>query len=467
MEWIGGNEGRKGMLIHTISEVKSPVRGTAFSRDGKLLIIADYEGVQIWNVNTWTLNRQLTESGFNLEVSPDGKYLAFMNNNISIYDLGQEKDKAIATINGKTDISSYTFRPDSLVIAYATNDGILSFYDLSSFSIIKSWQLKDCGKDSFPSIVYNSDGTLLTAVCQGKLETWNLKTEVVLWEKENGEVYKSFLESGSGVDVLSLAIQTDKNVTVSELDAFTGNSISARSYDSLPYCFNQFDRGIFIDYLRNNWDGQITPLLNSTIFHEFWSTESAGAVKQTLSSDGKLAAYDLESSSSVNGALEEEFILRRLEQNSPIIVSRKSEPAAIGNKDPYAGINAIAFNSDGSLVTAVFGLHILTWDTENGKLISDIDVSSYDVGYFIPDVVYTQDGMLIGSGAYGLLFFVDPKTGEWLGSIDSKLTSGAYLALNHDGTKIIQSTCGQSGFSNYDNFVSDCVLTVYGIPSEQ
>jgi len=167
MEWIGGNEGRKGMLIHTISEVKSPVRGTAFSRDGKLLIIADYEGVQIWNVNTWTLNRQLTESGFNLEVSPDGKYLAFMNNNISIYDLGQEKDKAIATINGKTDISSYTFRPDSLVIAYATNDGILSFYDLSSFSIIKSWQLKDCGKDSFPSIVYNSDGTLLTAVCQG------------------------------------------------------------------------------------------------------------------------------------------------------------------------------------------------------------------------------------------------------------------------------------------------------------
>jgi len=169
-----------------------------------------------------------------------------------------------------------------------------------------------------------------------------LKTEVVLWEKENGEVYKSFLESGSGVDVLSLAIQTDKNVTVSELDAFTGNSISARSYDSLPYCFNQFDRGIFIDYLRNNWDGQITPLLNSTIFHEFWSTESAGAVKQTLSSDGKLAAYDLESSSSVNGALEEEFILRRLEQNSPIIVSRKSEPAAIGNKDPYAGINAIA-----------------------------------------------------------------------------------------------------------------------------
>jgi hypothetical protein len=298
-----------------------------------------------------------------------------------------------------------------------------------------------------------------------------LKTGTIAWNKKmdtDDDPAKSFLVSGPGTNQTTAVMQFNQKIEILVFDTTTGNVLHQDQYDSLPWCFNQTWRDDFIDYLRTNWDPEIQPLVWNDLFTDAWSDNSTTYTEdENISPDGTLAAYYLESKP--EDVLVENFILRKVQADSPIIASRSTTAQTMGNKDEYAGIGGVAFSADSSLVSATFKYHVLTWNTSSGELLSDINVASaMNLGNYIyfRDIVYAKDGMLIGALDSGELVFMDPAQGKFLGVVDNGITDGHFLSLNHAGTQVIMSSCGSFSMFADEDGQSNRTMSVFGIPLE-
>jgi WD40 repeat protein len=125
-------------LLKTLAQ-NSAVRGVAFSRDGKELIVGNQVGgVTFWNCSTWQRTATLSNLSVRaLTVSPQDNTLAVVGTAfVTLWDLATRQQISRFSIRGHALLAGIAFSPDLALLAYGTGDGAIALWDRGAATIV-------------------------------------------------------------------------------------------------------------------------------------------------------------------------------------------------------------------------------------------------------------------------------------------------------------------------------------------
>lgn len=450
--------------ITTLRTFTSFISGIQFAPDNLSLYIKDAISIKCISVENWTIEKEIENYDYGMSLSSDGTHLlTYSQYSMNLFNLAQPSETP-EIINSGDEISNTIFTPDGKKIVYIKNNGEFVFYNIENKLKEKVWQLHDCPNIyKKTSALFSSDGKSLIISCNEKLQAWNVELGTIIWESGNGGELVQNSSSGKIIDFINPESNSQQ---IFIIDEKSGKSTLSQSIsNTIPWCFDQFNKAPFWEYLRLNWTDQITPPLTSGVF-ESWTNDNYYMDDKTISPNNDLVAY-IQSAKNDN---KEELIIRTKNVSADPLISYETKRATYGNNDEYAGLTAVAFSKNEELVSLGAHLHVLTWNLSTKELVSDISISDH-IGtynpriYFLKDFVYTVDGLLIASGSDGQLHFLDTNNGTWLGSVMNPSGDGHYIAMNNQGSKIIMSTCSTNSYGNLS--YSNEILLIFGVPIQQ
>jgi len=156
----------------------------SFSPDSTLMVIPDWmNGVQVWHIPTRTILATIPAKTNIAEFSPDGKYLAYTNED-SVFLWNVEQKKVVMELTGDPQpkvesadrlyVSSLAFHPNGKILAVGSTRSTIALWDIETGKIIS--HLKTGYEDYTENIHYSHDGNLLAFVTSGIVKLWNFAT---------------------------------------------------------------------------------------------------------------------------------------------------------------------------------------------------------------------------------------------------------------------------------------------------
>src|SRR5262245_10987984 len=177
---LGQESSKPKLLIDDSSCDRVP--SVAFSPDGKTLASGSNFGThQLWNVGNGHLIRSFigdtawTYSAF----SPDGKTLASwstIDDQLKLWDVSSfSLIRSFKWYNGVEDLGCFAFSPDGKTLASGSDKGI-KLWDVSSFSLIRSFEW-DSGRVNFtPPVAFSPDGKTLASGDNKDIKLWDVSS---------------------------------------------------------------------------------------------------------------------------------------------------------------------------------------------------------------------------------------------------------------------------------------------------
>lgn len=274
--------------------------------------------------------RNVDEEPDALAVSPDGSLLvSAAGTELLIWDLKSARPLRSLKLPGLfRDYTTCAFSPDGSIIAAASNDGKIGFWQTSSGTLLKTLHSEDWMYDC----AFSAD--LTTAVCvyqSGKVTFRNLETGQVIWSKES-----------RNTDVCSFASKASRAITVDESGATLWDTSSGKELRSIRTVSCRFHRPV------------------------------------AISPDGRIIAtakYDDSSSWSIQSA------------NILLIDASSGKPIRT-LKGHTNSLTSFEFSPDGSVLASCSMDNTLKlWNTATGKLIRTYQGHNHDVcrAAFFPD----------------------------------------------------------------------------------
>jgi WD40 repeat protein len=331
----------------------------AISPDGKLMAIADYDEILLWDLET---QQQIGEplSGhtgiiFSIDFSPDGLLLisGSSDETVRLWDLSTHT-QFNETLDINLPVECVAFSPNGSVLAICQNDNIL-LWD------IPTWQQKgdllNGHSDWIRSIQFNPDGK--------KLVSGSSDGTVRLWDVQLGEQLGEAL-TGHTKHVNAIAISSD------------GSIIASGGYDRTIRIWDVSTGGQIGEALHGHSDSVYSISLNSD-----------GTVLASGGSDESIRLWDIATMQQIGEPLyghrdwissiiflpnEEKFVSGSGDDTFRVwgLDSGLQKMGALnvngGGNGGGFGVNTIAFNSDGSHL-ASGSIGFLLWDIKNGERI--------------------------------------------------------------------------------------------------
>jgi WD40 repeat protein/serine/threonine protein kinase len=171
-----------GVLLHTLEGHSGAVSLLAFSPSGEWLASHDSEGYYLWDVESGTLLKSITESNFgrsisNMAITPNGLLMAFGGSGrFNLWDL--QTGEMHRRLYWNTDsVTGMALSHDGKILASVGRDRVIRLWDPESFTQNRSLE----GNLRPNNIAFSPDGTLL-ALGGG----WN--DLIHLWDVMSGEL---------------------------------------------------------------------------------------------------------------------------------------------------------------------------------------------------------------------------------------------------------------------------------------
>ncbi|KAJ5961138.1 NACHT and WD40 domain protein [Penicillium vulpinum] len=163
-------------------ESKNPSR-IAFSPNGRFLASTVFNGrtIKLWDPATGELKQALSHSRCSpcLPIfSPDGRFLASPSSNrdcptIFLWNLVEDCFEEEA-VNGLGDAYCVAFSPDSQLLAFASDDGLVKLWDISSGTLR---QTLECHTKQITRLSFSHNGQFLGIMCKKyRFIIWNIET---------------------------------------------------------------------------------------------------------------------------------------------------------------------------------------------------------------------------------------------------------------------------------------------------
>ena len=227
----GANAGFRFVRAITGSDEK--VRSLSFSQDSRMLAVANFGSIKVWDVNSGTeVWHSSLNSGNYVAFSPDSKFLAYERDDGShsvITLVEPAVDKYVSQLGRSKGNSSMSFNLDGRLLAFGSRDAI-EVLDVSTSRVLYSITSK---KDMIGSIAFSPDGHRLAS---------GGKNGIILWDAADGKWLKTF---GAGdfvafsPDGQMIASASSQNITLWNLD--TGQKIRSLG-GKAPVVFSQDGR---------------------------------------------------------------------------------------------------------------------------------------------------------------------------------------------------------------------------------
>jgi WD40 repeat protein len=181
------------------------VSGLLFSSDAKLLFVAEYGFVSVWEVESWRRVATLVGSSQRPAVvaaSSDGALLGVGSESIQLYEVGNWRRRK--WLSPRAIVGAMSFTPDSRILITGSSD-----------SKVRLWDIKSDGEEpeeslsgqvgGVSSLAISPDGkTLAVSDARGSIKLWNLATRKELFTLVAHET-----------SVLSLAFSRDGRILAS------------------------------------------------------------------------------------------------------------------------------------------------------------------------------------------------------------------------------------------------------------
>jgi len=199
-------------LLRTIEEQQGKVWNVAFSGDGAYLASADRDSINVWEVSSGQEAfafgiRELDLNSFTF--SPDSRLLATAQ---TIWDVPSQR--AVRTLPALGFYVHAAFSPDRAWLAVSGGQPI-KLLDVASGQVVRTFEAQ-ADNDSF-NIVFSPDGTLLAdSGHDGRIR---------LWDVASGQVART-LAHGTGNDIHDIAFSPDGELLVS-----VGTDYTVRLWD--------------------------------------------------------------------------------------------------------------------------------------------------------------------------------------------------------------------------------------------
>jgi WD40 repeat protein/energy-coupling factor transporter ATP-binding protein EcfA2 len=206
------------------------LRGTnvIFSPDGKYLATIENRNiVRVWNVKTGNIKElPITEdkSGVrNIVFSPDGKLLAIASKDktLRVLEVATGKQKLLPMLKGESEVNNIVFSPDGKLLAIASNNKTLRVLEVATGKQKLLPMLK--GESEVNNIVFSPDGKLLAIASKDKtlrvLEVVSGKQkQLPIHEGEsrvrNMVFSRANVETGQGFVQLLATVSVDNKVQI-------------------------------------------------------------------------------------------------------------------------------------------------------------------------------------------------------------------------------------------------------------
>jgi len=327
--------------IITLSKFNTPVRGTAFSKDGEQVATASGDATaKIWNSNTG--EEIMTMIGHKQEIfcltySPDGKRLATGSSDktAKIWDINSGVE--IRTLKGHTqNILGIAYSSDGGRIATASSDKTAKIWDSNTGAEIRTLIGHT---DNVNSIAFSQDMSQVATACRDG--------SVKIWDLNNGNELKTIAINGNTNSVNSIAYSSDKNQIVTASN----------------------------DNTAKIWDAKTGDLVRTFFGHVYFiygvSYSPDGNQIATASADGTAKIWDVNTG----------FILRTL----------------IGHTE---NVHSIVYSPDGSkLVTGSGDKTAKIWTISDSPLQQDISDSAFSI--VAPEAKFSKINIDMGKVVLG------------------------------------------------------------------
>ncbi len=180
------------VLASTFADRGPSIYGLTFSSDGQFLAGNSGDiGFQIWNVKDGSVVKELSDFGFAITYSPDGKTLATTRHD-KIY-LYNTSDYSLPTIllEGHTDgVWDVAFSPDGKTIASASWDKTVRIWDASTGELLN---VLEGHSDHVNSIAFSPNGRFIVSGSEDETAQ--------IWDAGNGELIYTLQAHSSIQDV--------------------------------------------------------------------------------------------------------------------------------------------------------------------------------------------------------------------------------------------------------------------------
>ena len=446
-----------GEELLTLTGHQTELSGVAFSPDGSRIATIDFDGyLYIWDAASG--NSLLSRSSgvdytlYDVEYSPDGRYLILANNNLETILLDAKTLQEVSHQNVHTDtVSHVSFSPDGRFVASASPDNTVVVVDVDTNKAL--FRLEDAGDVN--SVEYTPDGKyLVTGDQQGEVKVWDANPV-------SGYDTIGLRPHTARIDGMEFSPDGEHYVTAAwdnkafiwslndqssiELVGHQGAIQDvAYSQDGKKIITGSFDGKVII------WDAQTgDPLLTL-------SKEDQWVTAVSFSNDGKLAVGGLEDSTVVvwDATSGDELKVLTSDQLYVYITEAKFSPdgktlavvsdakyvvlwdvASWTQKAAFAShtdfIKGLAYSPDGThIVTGSYDTTAIVWDAKTGEPL--LTLSGHSQG--INDVAYSPDGRLIATASVdGTAKLWDANTGQLLVTHQAPNDQVLSVAFSQDG----------------------------------
>lgn len=174
--------------IRQVAHVEgSRIAGLAWSSNGKLLAIANANGISLYSVASIALSRSLgADRTIDVAFKPNGTILASSGTDSSrnvVRLWNPETGSLLNTLKGDNLITSLSFSPNGDILATGEGDdlngiaGVIQLWDVATSVQLAKLEV---GKQMVTSIAFSPNGEILASSSKDRvIRLWNLKTKTV------------------------------------------------------------------------------------------------------------------------------------------------------------------------------------------------------------------------------------------------------------------------------------------------
>ena len=194
-------------MTQTLKAHTGEVTNVMLTANGKLVASVGKDGnleqsVILWNKDTQQPIGQplYFPSDHWVRVSPDGKKVAFGNQDGTINLFDTKTHQSIGTIKpgfeGNRRISSMVFNPDGTILALGDNERTITLWNVATGQIIDKWSIDNVSEPLVSGLVFSPDGKILAWKNHDDITLWEIKTRRIVAQlpsEETGSTWFSGL----------------------------------------------------------------------------------------------------------------------------------------------------------------------------------------------------------------------------------------------------------------------------------